>query len=234
MSLSDLAAATEQVAETILLLGPGFLLLKAVAVTGGQPQRLQWEWAVWSILLSLPIAAITLWLVPIVADGLRWPGLRDWEPPLRFVLAVVAGILLGLLLIRVRRSRRPWVRRVYRAIVDSAWDLVLDDATHKTPDGKTRGLELTVEEAGGLAIYYGTLSAFGYERTKAEPWIYLTYPRRWEGEAEGYVELDRTEGLLVHRDQIKRLRVIRPPTAEEEAADAKQAEEIAAVTPSAS
>ena len=37
-----------------------------------------------------------------------------------------------------------------------------------------------------------------------------TYAQRWEGEERGFEPMPRTEGLLVHRLQIKRLRIIQP------------------------
>lgn len=194
------------VADAILLLGPGFVLLKAFALTGGQHQRLQWEWVVWSVLLSVPVAAATGWF----AQWLGIPLLFDWEPALRFVIAAVIGIAAGTVWIFVRRSRWGWVRAVYRSVIDSAWDLALDDATRPAPTDGRYGVEVTVDRGGTETYYYGTLSAFGYERAKAEPWVYLTYPERWEGDERGFEPLERTEGVLLHRDQIRRLRVIQP------------------------
>lgn len=172
----------QDVADAILLLGPGFVLLKALALTGGQPQRLQWEWVVWSVLPSVPVAAATTWLMPQLAQLLGSAGLLEWEPAARFLVAVIAGVGLGLLWITVRRARRPWLRGIYRSVIDSAWDLALDDATRPAPDGGNYGVEVTVDTGAGEAIYFGGLGAFGYERVKAEPWLYLTYTQRWEGE----------------------------------------------------
>lgn len=199
----------KEVADAILLLGPGFVLLKAFALAGGQHQRLQWEWVVWSVLLSIPVATATRWLASTAADRLTIPQLLEWEPVERFFVAAAMGVAVGLAWSWVRRSRSSRLRRVYRSAVDSAWDLVLDDATRRAPDGGNYGVEATVEIGGVEAFYYGTLAAFGYERAKAEPWIYLTYVNRWEGEDKGgYQPMERTEGLLLNRDQIKRIRII--------------------------
>lgn len=220
MNLNDLNAAAEEVATTILLLGPGFVFLKALALSGGQHHRLQWEWVVWSVLASVPIAAGTAGLMDAFAQPSN-SGIAEWEAGLRFLFAATLGVVAGLMWSSARRSRWRWMHRVYRAVMDSAWDLALDDASRKTPEGRTYGVEVTIEEGGAPVLYYGTLAAFGYERAKAEPWVYLTFVQRWEGEQLGYRELEVTEGLLAHRDQIERLRVIRPPNpAEDDAASA--------------
>ena len=61
----------KDVADSLLLLGPGFVLLKTIYLFGGQRQRSEWEWVVWSVLASVvlaniavPLASATLRLVP--------------------------------------------------------------------------------------------------------------------------------------------------------------------------
>ena len=131
----------------------------------------------------------------------------------RFVLAVILGFVIGRAWVAVRNSRKPTLVRLYRSVSDSAWDLVLDNATRKDQKGRLLfGIELTINQSGAEASYYGKLSAFGYESAAALPWIYITNVNRWEGVDRGYEPLRRTEGMLFRSDQVQRIRIVRSAT----------------------
>ena len=201
----------ETVSQSLLLLAPGFVLLKVVNLFGEQHKRLEWEWVVWSLIAALPIAACAAGLrsaleSQIVGPPDRWDAA---EVALRFAVAIVVGILVAWAWRRVRGSRRPraeWLRRV---VGDSAWDIVLDDVVRRG-----QGVEVTVMEGDVPVTYYGKLGAFGYESAGAEPWVMLSHVMRWEGDELGHQALDRTAGLLLHKDSITRMRFIEPEPTE--------------------
>jgi hypothetical protein len=197
-----------QVADSLLLLAPGFIYLKLMATFGEQHRRLEWEWVVWSLIAALPLAiagyGVRLLVERVVTvDAATGTTI---EVCARFALAILLGLLSAAGWRAVRRSKWHWAINLRRAVTDSAWDLVLDDATRN-------GFGVTVEVTEGDAsvVYYGKVATFGYEAAGAEPWLYLRWVSRWEGERLGYVPLDeRTDGLLFHKDEIRRLRFVRP------------------------
>jgi len=201
----------KDVADSVLLLGPGFVLLKVVYLSGGQHERLQWEWVVWSVLTSLGLAAAASYLAGFV-PGTRTAGPlgpSDFEVGLRFGLAVTLGLVGGRTWAQIRRSSQPWMRRLTRMVADSAWDVILDDASRTDKKGHPLfGVEVAVSEGSGQASYYGKLAAFGYEAAAARPSIYLTDVSRWSDANSRYETLARTEGMLFDGDKIARLRVI--------------------------
>lgn len=202
------------VLQFIAVIGPGFVLLKVLYVFGGQHRRLEWEWVVWSVLLGLLISSIGRWLVDVFAfvDG---PLPRDVAIALTsFTLAAIVGATCAWLWEQVKKlgaqpfdpegDRIPrFARRLHRWVSDSAWDFVLDEA-----DRRDNGVEVVIEVDGKEVNYYGALDTFGQEVAQAEPWVYLSYVYRWD-EKNGYLPMsERTEGMLFHKDQIKRMRFV--------------------------
>jgi Family of unknown function (DUF6338) len=189
--------------QFIAVIGPGFVLLKVLYLFGGQHRRLEWEWVVWSVLIGLVLTALGAALVALFSF-IEGPVPRDAVLVLTsFGLAVVCGAGLAYLWERVKQSRNPAARRLHRWISDSAWDFVLDEANRRD-----NGVEVITEVDGKEAGYYGTLDTFGQEVAQAEPWIYLTFVYQWDPD-RGYLPMsNRTEGMLFHRSQIKRLRFI--------------------------
>jgi uncharacterized protein DUF6338 len=197
-----------QVADSLLLLAPGFIYLKIISTFAEPHRRLEWEWVVWSLIAALPLA-VAASVVRLATQNYVSLDADTWttvEVGARFALALVLGALSAAIWRAVRRSGRDWAVRLRRIVSDSAWDVVLDDAARKK-----FGVEVTVMEGDKPVIYYGKVGTFGYEAAGVEPWIYLRFVQRWEGPDRGYEELDaRTDGMLFHKDEIKRLRFIQP------------------------
>jgi hypothetical protein len=200
--------SANDIADSLLLLAPGFIFLKFVDVFGEQHRRLEWEWVVWSLIAALPIglgahAVRAIAERVFILDGEAWTSV---EVGARFVLAVILGLVFAAGWRRVRASTAEWAVSLRRRLSDSAWDISLDDATRKG-----FGVQVTVAEGGSTITYYGKVGTFGYESAGAEPWLYLRFVYRWEGEEQGFALMDeRTDGLLFHKDEILRLRFIAP------------------------
>jgi len=57
--------------------------------------------------------------------------------------------------------------------------------------------------------FYGRLATFAREEKDAEPWLYLTDVKEASTKADDWHPLTRTEGVLIHRDHVRRVRVVR-------------------------
>ena len=203
--------SAEDLVNLFLVLAPGFVALKLFALFGTQRKRSEWEWTVWSVIVGVVLAVIAavtpITLAPADAAYEVVPG----RPVLvadvaeRFLLAVLLGVLLVLLWRGLGRSRYRALVQGRRRLTNSAWDYVLDTAS------KARhGIEVTLAGPGDSElIYLGSISAFAQEEDEAEPWIYVQCVKQWSAAETRYVPLLRTDGILVHREQIKRIRITR-------------------------
>lgn len=197
MSSSDLAL-------NLALVAPGFVALKIIDLFGGQHRRLEWEWVVWSLVVTLPIAGIAWAMRQVLA---LW--FAEITPPdalelvCRFVVAVALGSAVAAAWWAVKRSRARGPRRLVRFLSDSAWDVVLDEAVRDNC-----GVAVTVTEGGKPITFYGTLSAFGYETAGAQPWLFLTHVQQSRGHGSDFHTLEATRGLLLHKDEITRVRLV--------------------------
>lgn len=199
---TDLAAG-------VLFLAPGFLALKLFYLFGAQRVRSQWEWTTWSVIASLPIGG----LASVLRDGAGGP--RTDTDPLEISLRLLVGIALGGLAAlawqMVRRSRTKRAARLRTWFGSSAWDEALEDVTREK-----RQVELVLEDD---TRYAGTIRYGGREDNEAEGWIYLVHPEVLKIVEDGLPDAGRkkfrpargTEGCLVHRDRIKRIRVLKKP-----------------------
>jgi hypothetical protein len=187
--------------KTAGLLAPGFIAMKLFYVFGAQRQRAQWEWAAWSVLVALPINWLALQLTPYIVQQSGWASdLAD--AVVRMSLAVVlAGFAVAIWQYGIKRRDRATTLR--RFLTDSAWDDVMDEAVHKG-----RWLEVITTGNEKEIRFLGWLATAGREDNKAEPWVYLVDVRRNDGPSKGWVPLDKTAGLLIHRDHIERIRVL--------------------------
>ena len=191
----------DQLLTTAGLLAPGFVAMKLFYVFGAQRQRLQWEWAAWSVLISLPIDAVTRFAKP----GIRSMGAPDWlaDGGVRLILAVLGALIAALLWqVVVKPSDKKYIVKLRRFVTDSAWDEVMDDAV-----AHERYLEVVTEGPSSELTYRGWLSTSGREDAAAEPWLYLRQVLHQVTQDGDWVELEGTHGLMIHRDHIKRVRV---------------------------
>jgi len=130
---------------------------------------------------------------PTMPDGL--------EVTIRIGLALGAGVLAVAAWNWIKGASYPWAARIRAYVQDSAWDQTLQDV-----DDYHRQTELVLVDG---RRYAGTIRYAGREDHKAEPWIYLIYPEIYD---DGSFRKARgTHGILVHRDQIDRIRVLNPP-----------------------
>lgn len=182
----------------VLFLAPGFLALKLFYLLGAQRPRSEWEWTTWSIIASLPISAIAIMLRSLVAVP------RSTPDPVEITLAILVGVVLGSAASAVwqivRGSSAKWAGRLRRAFGSSAWDEALEDVQRER-----RQVELVLDDG---KRYVGTIGYGGREDNKAEGWVYLVHPEVYDEAAKRHRPAKGTHGYLVHRDQIKRLRVL--------------------------
>lgn len=201
---------TEFLIDNIVLLGPGFIFVKVVYLFGEQHRRLEWEWIVWSILASLPIAALS---DLILAAPIGGPVPLDVATAVtRFTVAIVGGIAVAYFWRRYRHASNRLMRFVRHSLSDSAWDLVLDNALREGC-----GVAITTERIddnghSGETSFYGRIATFGYETAGAEPIVFLKDVSRWDAAKAAYVHLggDERDGMLFHRSQIRRVRIWAP------------------------
>lgn len=169
--------------DAAFLLAPGFLTLKLFQHFGAQRKRSEWEWTVWSVLVSLGIDVVTK------------------DSATKLVAALVAGLLLVAAWRFVGRQSNRATQRLRRELIDSAWDHVLDDACRQH-----HSIEIVTDDDRRL---FGVLDTFAREEKEAEPWLYLTDVKQASVADDDWEPLARTEGVLLHCDHIRRLRVIR-------------------------
>jgi hypothetical protein len=213
--------ATEDVINTILVIAPGFVALKVFQLVGAQRKRSEWEWTIWSIIAGVLIAAGTA--LARLNFGVEVPELKlaEGDPsagspatklsfvglPERTVVAVGAGVLGAIVWRLIRQARGPLARRGVMQLTDSAWDYVLDEAVNNK-----FGIEVVTPGAGDAELrFYGIPGTFAYESAEAEPLLYLRKVHEWT-DASGYTKVLGTDGILLHRDNIKRIRVVSKAT----------------------
>ena len=193
---------TSDLIAGLLFLAPGFLALKLFYLFGAQRPRSDWEWAAWSVVASIPIS-VTARLVRGVAG--EPPEVAD---PLEVVLRVASAMVLGFGLVGVWYLLNwlpfAWASAFVERLQDSVWDHVLSAEV----DAGGRAVELVLADG---ARYQGTIRWAGREDAGAEPWIYLRYVKVFDAGAGEFREAEGTHGILVHKDEIRRLRIRKTP-----------------------
>jgi hypothetical protein len=117
----------EDIADTLRLLVPGFVALKVFYLLGLRTKRSDAQWAIWSVLVTVPLAAIA-GVIHAQNDNTR----LGWA----LAVAVGSGCLASLLWVRVL-ARWDYLRT--RTAI-RAWDDILTDPCWVqiwTKDGKT-------------------------------------------------------------------------------------------------
>jgi len=207
--------STEDLINVVLVLAPGFVALKIFQHFGTQRKRSEWEWTVWSIIvgavIALTVAAlrVDLFTNDVIAElggGLTFGTSGVVE---RFAVATLFGSVLAIAWRGIGSRAIPALSGLTRQLTNSAWDHVLDEAA-----AQRFGLEVVIDagDAPGDVRFYGSLGTFAHERDEAEPWLYVQCVRTWDPGKKGYADMPNTDGVLIHRDQIKWMRVTRQGT----------------------
>lgn len=194
----------------VLFLAPGFLALKLFYLFGAQRVRSQWEWTTWSVIASLPITG----LASVLRDLMMVP--KADPDPAEITLRLLVGVAFGLLAASgwqvVRRSSHRTASRIRTWFGSSAWDEALEDVGRDK-----RQVELVLDDD---MRYIGTVRYGGREDNEAEGWIYLVHPEvravaidsdAPDASVKKFRPARGTEGYLIHRDRIKRIRVLKKP-----------------------
>jgi hypothetical protein len=193
----------DAIQSAILFLAPGFIALKLFSLFGAQRPRSQFEWTIWSVLASLPLAVAARAVVRFL-DYVDWLDrdtfLSFWEispeDVLRFGLAVLAGLAFAWLWKRDRAAR------LREHVADSAWDWHIEWAYIKD-----RRLRVVLVEDGKEVTYRGWVGRSAREDTAAEPWLCLKEPER-QG-SDGKFARANAMQMLVRRDKVQRVMVYR-------------------------
>ena len=214
-----------QVADTLALLVPGFVALKIFYWFGQRTKRADWEWALWSILIAAPIG----YFANLIAEALGSRGapisetaadcaltsaagktgadftsavsacvdgaIGSHNADVRLFIAILIAVAFGLVgawAWVVLTDRVPSLRN--RATLD-AWDAVMRTGPW-------------VQVKVGDLIYRGKVryAADSTETDKVD--LYLQRPALVHGGT--LTELDQTEGVLIARDQITWIQVLKP------------------------
>ena len=190
---------TVDLIDGVLLLAPGFLALKLFYLFGAQRPRSQWEWTTWSVIASLPIVAVAAALYQFLGGVPATKNPPALEIALRLAVAASFALAASWAWRRIRRSEHRVARMVVDAVAFSAWDQALEEAVWAD-----RLVVLILDDDG--KEYRGFIRYGGREDNGADPWIYLIHPEVLEGEK--FRPANATHGILVHRDQIRRIRVL--------------------------
>jgi hypothetical protein len=105
---------TQEVADTIALLLPGFVALKVFYQFGLKTKRTDLHWTLWSVLVAFLLAPVTRW----VHDDLNVPIDPIW---LGLGVGLAAGVL-GVVVWDAVLRRRPDFRL---RVAPTVWDIVL-------------------------------------------------------------------------------------------------------------
>jgi hypothetical protein len=181
--------SAQQVADTLALLVPGFVLVKVFYVFGLQTKRSDAQWVIWSILASAPIAAFT----SLVTGGLG----AGVTLAVSLLLAVTGGVLLS---VAWTRMAAQWPRLLAKQLIRS-WDVVLSP--------KQRWLQLELAD-GRVLVGQQKYLATSVDTDDLD--LYLVNVRQPDnGKLEAIAGVD---GVLVQRKDIRLIAVLkdRPQT----------------------
>jgi hypothetical protein len=176
-----------QVADTLRLLVPGFVMMKTFYVFGLQTKRSDAEWAIWSLLAAVPVNALAHFIDPL-------------SDPLNFVLALIAGVLGGVVLTGIwKGSTRVWPTLAAQASIH-AWDVIFSRPT-------AQWLQLELHD-GRILSGYADYPARSVETDDLD--LYLRDPNLVVN--EHYQQMPGVEGILIARSEISTIAVIQPPS----------------------
>lgn len=193
----------------LFVLAPGFVAVKLFQIFGTQWRRTDWEWTVWSlvtgVLVAVAIGLTPLRLVPAQEFKLTTAlSVSTDGIPERFLLAALLGLAAAVFWRVAIRSSFAGARAIHRRLINSAWDSVLDEVVEHE-----LGVEVGVATGSVVERFFGAVHTFGYERTGARPWLYLSRVRQFDLTSSKFQPMERTTGVLLHADNVQYLRVAR-------------------------
>jgi hypothetical protein len=220
--------SADDATSTLRYVLPGFVALTFFYWFGLATKRADWRWLLWSLLASVPIGLAARWLAEIVGDkptdvagtaascgtnllddelargafrtaleGCINSALTQHNAPTELLFAIVIALLAGLAAVylwRLLARSFPTLRRKTEPLV---WGSVL-------------------REPRWLQVYVEGATYFGYTAEAADPVeveasdldLYLGAPQILRGEA--FVPMENVEGVILRRDDIKRIEVFAP------------------------
>lgn len=217
--------SADQVADTLRLLIPGFVALKIFYWFGQRSKRADWEWTLWAVLVSAPIAVLANAIAELVgsksvdiANAIGKCGLEKGagktgadlqavlttcasdalaanNADLRLAVALLIAALLGAGGVIVWK----WLARTYPRVREraslEAWDAVLS---------QPHWVQMKV----GDLLYSGKVDLVADPVETDNLDIYIKEPAIIQG--DNAVELGGAEGILVSRDKIDWIQVLKP------------------------
>jgi len=229
-----MTVSAEDAASTLAYLVPGFVALSIFYWFGVRIKRPDWQWLIWSLIATVPIAYIATWIASRfgetstdlsaaiatcgveAAGGVSDAGAFEealkkcasdeiaahnagWELIVGIGIAVIAG-LVAIVLWRLAAARWPELSSRTELL---AWQSALTRGTRwlevKTKDGVYSGYNREVAnpaETDDLDLYLGDPAVL----KPGDP------TRR---ESDVWVDLAGVEGLLIRREDIEWIRVLR-------------------------
>ncbi len=173
-----------QVADTLRLLIPGFVLMKIFYQFGLPTKRTDAQWVLWSLLAAVPVNLVASAIHP-ASDGAQF-----W---IAIAIAVAAGALFVLLWSRIAK-RWPLLAADLKI---RAWDVVLG-----SPKGRWLQVELTDHR-----VYSGRPKHVAQSVDADDLDLYLAEPKGVVG--DDYVDLPGVDGILIPRSQVSLVYVVR-------------------------
>jgi len=187
--------------DAVLFLAPGFIALRVYGIYGFQRPRTDWQWAIWSVIASIPLDLMSRWVVGLVQQRVVVTDIG--EGSIRIVLAVGTGAVLAFIWSKLRFARRLRAQKIVGPLMDSMWDTVLEEATHF---GRTIEVETTTGD-----VYTSRWFGAAREDTQAERWIGMRFPRLRRAGSTDVDELEEVVEVLLHGDQIRKITVLESP-----------------------
>jgi hypothetical protein len=217
--------SADDVLATLAFLIPGFVALKVVYWFGQRSKRADWEWTLWSVLVSAPIAFAADRIASAVgsksgtlasaiancgvtnASGKSGEDLRAAlascasdsiaanNADLRLAIALAIAVAAGFAGVFIWRFLTSRNPNIQRRASLQAWDAVLREP---------QWIQVKV----GDTVYYGYSDVIADPTETDELDIYLKRPSRIVGGRQ--VPMNNTAGVLLARDKIDWIQVLKP------------------------
>jgi hypothetical protein len=176
--------SADQVADTLRLLVPGFVLMKTFYVFGLKTRRSDAQWVIWSLLAAVPVNGLT---------NVFHAGKDNVTLLLAVLIAVAAGWLLGMGWTSLLRFRPSWGA----SAMVRAWDVIF---------GRSQPPEWLQVKLTDKTVYSGRPPYAARSVDTDDLDLYLLNPAILSADG-AYVALPGVEGVLVPRSQISAIAV---------------------------